>query len=82
VSALGYLLTGIIVSWPPAAGGLWLTWWLARRKVAEVTRKANETQTAAISAITRQQTADISDMADRQTATLLGQDPAGSTAAV
>ena len=47
----------IFATWPPAAAGLFLTWYLAVRKVKQVTS---------------QQTNDIQDITDKQTKTLLG----------
>lgn len=61
MSTLDSLLIGIVISWPPAIGGLWLTWFMARRKVAEVTRKANERQTAVLTKLTNDQTATLLD---------------------
>jgi hypothetical protein len=52
MTALDYLLIGVVTGWPPAAAGMWLTWWLARRSVQRVTDR----QTREIRAMTAAQT--------------------------
>lgn len=49
------LVTALVASWPPAAGGMWLTWYLARRKVAQIT----DQQTATIKQLTKTQTREL-----------------------
>jgi hypothetical protein len=50
-----YTITGIICGWPPAALGMWITWYLANRKVQRIT----EDQTKVIRSLTNRQTGQL-----------------------
>lgn len=49
------LIEGAAAAWPPAAGGMFLTWYLAKNKVQQVTDKQNKFLTT----LTRNQTAEL-----------------------